>query len=72
MCERLGSLAVPPFEAAERLTVPDPKRTCPETQYPAEAESQPKLARELYCSDLEQINQYALHVTSAHAYALSR
>jgi hypothetical protein len=26
MRERPGSLAVPPFEAAERLTVPDPKR----------------------------------------------
>ncbi|MGH8851769.1 MAG: hypothetical protein ACREYD_12300, partial [Casimicrobiaceae bacterium] len=32
----------------------------------------PKLAGELYCSDLEQINQYALHVTSTHAYALIR
>jgi hypothetical protein len=27
MRERLGSLAVPPFEAAERLTVPDPERS---------------------------------------------
>jgi hypothetical protein len=41
-------------------------------RYPAEAESQPKLARELYCPDLEQINQYALHVTSTHADALTR
>ena len=32
----------------------------------------PKLAGELYCSGLEQINQYALHVTSTHAYALIR
>ena len=32
----------------------------------------PKLAGELYCSALEQINQYALHVTSTHAYALLR
>src|SRR5215471_17465519 len=30
----------------------------------------PKLAGEFYCSDLEQINQHALHVTSTHAYAL--
>ena len=30
----------------------------------------PKLAGEFHCSGLEQINQYALHVTSAHAYAL--